>query len=296
MFLETYASKFEHLVLNAKRAMQECLRFARVAKICLSSLLKINPTGHHQVDDAVIKRLRRMQNEFQEKESNAEQNPFRPTFLEKARVVSGTGAGVNSASTDRKKLRIMAYSQWCLQEVEKVADIRPASSQPIKKEVVFVPSASEVIIPEPPKVDKIDLNESPKTFNEYLTPTLHVFDPSFLWKNAQSALDFAPHSELSLSELFLSVQSYALVNENSTATESIDSLDFTPSDNAVLETVTSPQISIEGFPETGHLDEESCMDLLLSELNKPITDLQMFDVPLFDLPIFDVDGNLLRSF
>lgn len=301
MFLETYASKFEHFVLHAKRAMQECLRFVRVAKICLSSLLHINPAGLYQVDDAVIKRLRRMQNEFQEKESSAEQNPFRPTFLEKARVVAGTGAGVNSASTDRKKLRVMAYSQWCLKEVEKVVDFRPDAKQASKKGKKFVRPATEIIIPEPPKVDGLNSEESPKTFNEYFTPTLHVFDPSFLWQNSQSALDFAPQSKLSLSELFLSVQSYALDN---TAPElsgddkvevATECLDFSPSDNAEAK-ANQPVVSIEKFPETSHMDEASCIDLLLSELNQPIADLQLFDVPLFDLPVFDVDGNLIRSF
>ena len=65
------------------------MRQAGNAKLRLSELFRINFNGQNPVDEAMIARLQRMKENHQVREEEINADPFKQTFMERARLVTG---------------------------------------------------------------------------------------------------------------------------------------------------------------------------------------------------------------
>ncbi len=273
MFLDFFKGKLDESAVLARRAVREFMRYASYARVNFSNLLRIKSLTQRKTDDVVIKRLQRMKVGFQAKESIMTVDPFKLTFLEKVRESSGTGFESNRLHSISSKLQLFGDTAWSRQEAAKLEDDSNSVSTVRSRisDIEFVDSASEIFF-SAPRIVAADIKAASRRLDSY--------ESSVVWLSSQT-LDFLPENKPTLAELFLSVQNYALRKER--VVQTAESIDCSPVHNFNPSQSDSMEFSADPFPEMNFMDEDECVEFIVTELN----------VPLFDLPVFDVNGNML---
>lgn len=196
-----------------------CKNYAMVA---VSHIVRLCPFVSHEADhiqnhDAMVHRLHRMKENFDEKEKRLRLDPFQRTFLEKSREYFSYGFG-NRENSLKVKLQMFAGSVWCREHADGVID------QAIKVRHNVI-TAFDFDSPEALDKDWVPMIFSESSASAVQAPVTNAVSTlaqsaavgmeSLAGSDSDNEEDFAPVLDLrpsqeicSVSDLFLSAQKY----------------------------------------------------------------------------------------